>query len=84
LLWNSRTFNYYSKTFKPGVIDQLYLTGGSSRLRNINKILKENIEGLKKVEQLPILSVIKVWSGKGVLRQEMMLEQAAPHLAASE
>lgn len=79
----ARTFNYYSKTFKTGVIDQLYLTGGSSRLKNINKILQANVEGLKKVEQLSILSIIKGWSDKGVLRQEMMMEQAAPHLAAA-
>ncbi|HQJ16148.1 MAG TPA: pilus assembly protein PilM, partial [Candidatus Omnitrophota bacterium] len=79
----ARTFNYYSKTFKTGVIDQLYLTGGSSRLKNINKILQANVEGLKKAEQLSILSVIRGWSDKGVLRQEMMMEQAAPHLAAA-
>ncbi|HNQ50274.1 MAG TPA: pilus assembly protein PilM [Candidatus Omnitrophota bacterium] len=79
----SRTFNYYSKTFKTGAIGKLYLTGGSSRLKNIATILQANVEGLKSAEQLSILSVIKGWSDKSVLRQEMMMEQAAPHLAAA-
>jgi type IV pilus assembly protein PilM len=78
-----RTFNYYAKTFKAGTIEELYLTGGSSRLKNIAKILQGNVEGIKRVEPLNMLGIIKGWSDKGVLRQEMMMEQAAPHLAAA-
>jgi type IV pilus assembly protein PilM len=78
-----RTFNYYSKTFKTAAIEELYLTGGSSRLKNISKILQANVEGIKRVEPLSMLTIIKGWSDKGVLRQEMMMEQASPHLAAA-
>ncbi|MCU0651005.1 MAG: pilus assembly protein PilM, partial [Candidatus Omnitrophica bacterium] len=78
-----RTFNYYSKTFKTGNIEELYLTGGSSRLKNIEKILQSNVEGIKRVEPLNILKIIKGWSDKGILRQEMVMEQAAPHLSAA-
>jgi len=79
----SRTFNYYSKTFKTGNIEDLYLTGGGSRLKNVEKILKANVEGVKRVEALNILKIIKGWADKGVLRQEMVMEQSAPHLAAA-
>ncbi|MFA6384844.1 MAG: pilus assembly protein PilM [Candidatus Omnitrophota bacterium] len=79
----ARTFNYYSKTFKTPTIEELYLTGGGSRLKNVAKILQVNIEGVKRVEQLNILTTIKGWADKGVLRQEMMMEQAAPHLASA-
>ena len=79
----SRTFNYYSKTFKAGNIEELYLSGGSSRLKNIEKVLGVNVEGIKRVESLNILKIIKGWSDKGILRQEMVMEQAAPHLAVS-
>lgn len=79
----SRTFNYYSKTFRTGNIEDLYLAGGGSRLKNLEKILKANVEGVKRVESLNILKIIKGWADKGVLRQEMVMEQAVPHLSAA-
>lgn len=79
----TRTFSYYSKTFRAPAIDELYLTGGSSRLRNIDKFLLYNLTGIKKVEALDTLKVIKGWSDTGVFRQELVVEQAAPHLAAA-
>jgi type IV pilus assembly protein PilM len=79
----SRTLVYYTKTFKSENIDTLYLSGGSSRLRNIDKFLLFNLEGVQKVERLNILKAVKGWSDKQILRQEMVMEQAAPHLAVA-
>ncbi|MFA5100701.1 MAG: pilus assembly protein PilM [Candidatus Omnitrophota bacterium] len=79
----ARTFSYYAKTFRTSAIEEVYLTGGSSRLKNISKILQVNVEGVKRVEPLNILSIIKGWADTGVLRQEMVMEQAAPHLACA-
>jgi type IV pilus assembly protein PilM len=79
----ARTFNYYSKTFRAAGIEELYLTGGSSRLKNIAKVLQVNVEGVKRVEPLNVLNIIKGWADTGVLRQEMVMEQAAPHLTSA-
>ena len=79
----SRTFNYYTSTFKSRNIEELYLTGGSSRLKNLNKFLLDNLKELKKVEGLNVLKAIKSWQDAGVFRQELMMEQAAPYLAVS-
>jgi type IV pilus assembly protein PilM len=79
----SRTFNYYSKTFKTPNIDELYLTGGSSRMRNIDKFLLFNLEGVQKVEPLNILKAVKGWADMGIFKQELVVEQAAPHLAVA-
>ncbi len=80
----NRTISYYVKVFKPeNMITELYLTGGTSRLRNIEKFLTFNLEGVKKVESLNIHKIIDGWVDTGVLKQELMLEQAIPHLAAA-
>jgi Tfp pilus assembly protein PilN len=79
----SRTFSYFSKTFKTPNIDELYLTGGSSRMRNIDKFLLFNLEGVHKVEPLNILKAVKGWSDMGIFKQELVVEQAAPHLAVA-
>ncbi len=80
----NRTISYYVKTFKPeNLIDELYLTGGSSRLRNMDKFLLYNLEGVQKVEPLDILKTVKAWADTGVLKQELMMEQAMPHLAVA-
>ena len=80
----NRTISYYIKTFKPeNLIEELYLTGGSSRLRNIDRFLLYNVEGIKKVEPLNILKTVKSWADTGVFKQELMMEQAMPHLAVA-
>ncbi len=79
----TRTVSYYTKTFKAEDTEALYITGGSSRLRNIDKFLLYNLERLTKVEHLPVLSAVKGWSETGVFRQELVMEQAAPHLAVA-
>jgi type IV pilus assembly protein PilM len=79
----SRTFNYYTKTFKSENILELYITGGNSRLKNIDKFLLFNMEGMQKVESLNILKAVKGWADTGVFKQELVMEQAAPHLAVA-
>jgi len=80
----NRTISYYVKTFKSeNSIDELYLTGGSSRLRNMDKFLLYNLEGVQKVEPLNIIKTVKAWADTGVLKQELMMEQAMPHLAVA-
>ncbi len=79
----SRTFSYYVSTFKARPIEELYITGGSSRLKNIEKFLLANLQGVRKVEKLNVLKTVKGWADTGVLKQEMVMEQAAPHLSAA-
>jgi type IV pilus assembly protein PilM len=78
----SRTLNYYTATFKAPAITELFITGGSSRLKNLNKFFLDNLKELKKVEGLNILKAVKGWKDTDISRQEMVMEQAAPHLAA--
>lgn len=79
----NRTFNYYASTFNAPRIEELYITGGSSRLKNLNKFFLDNLKELKKIENLNPLKSIKGWKDTGVFRQELVMEQAAPHLAAA-
>lgn len=79
----SRTFSYYSKTFKDDSVSELFLCGGSSRLRNMDKFLLFNLETLKRVEPLNILKAVNGWSDKGLLKNELVMEQAAPHLSVA-
>ncbi|MDD5731221.1 MAG: pilus assembly protein PilM, partial [Candidatus Omnitrophica bacterium] len=79
----NRTVSYYTKTFKADFVEELYITGGTSRLKNIDKFLLYNLERLKKVERLDILKSVKGWSETGGFRQELVVEQAAPHLAVA-
>jgi hypothetical protein len=79
----SRTMTYYAKTFKTGNIEELYLTGGSSRLKNFDRFLQTNLDGIKKVESLNVLKSVKGWDEKAVLKHELAMEQAAPHLAVA-
>ncbi len=79
----NRTISYYVKTFRGTAIDELYITGGSSRLNNIDKFLSYNLEGVKKVEHLNVLKSVKGWDDTGVLKQELVIEQAAPHLSVA-
>lgn len=78
----TRTIGYYVKTFKSDRIEELYLTGGSSRLKNIDKFLLFNVEGIQKVQPLNILKPVKGWSER-LHQQELVMEQAAPHMAVA-
>ncbi|MCX5708711.1 MAG: pilus assembly protein PilM [Candidatus Omnitrophica bacterium] len=80
----NRTIVYYIKTFKSeNLIDEIYLTGGSSKLRNIDKFLLYNLEGVQKVVPLNIIKAVRGWGETGVMKQELMMEQAIPHLAVA-
>lgn len=79
----NRTFNYYASTFNTPRTEELYITGGSSRIKNLNKFFLDNLKELKKIENLNSLKSIRGWKDTSVFRQEMMMEQAAPHLAAA-
>ncbi|MFH1247539.1 MAG: pilus assembly protein PilM [Candidatus Omnitrophota bacterium] len=79
----NRTISYYTKTFRSTKVEELYLTGGSSRLKNIDKFLLYNLEGLKKVERLNVLKAVKGWADQSVFKQELVMEQAAPHLSVA-
>jgi type IV pilus assembly protein PilM len=80
----TRTISYYTKTFKgEQIIEELYITGGSSRLRNIDKFLLYNLDKLRKVERINALNAVKGWADTGVFKQELVMEQAAPHLAVA-
>ncbi len=79
----SRTMLYYSKTFKTGAIEELYLTGGTARLRNFDRFLQTNIDGIKKVENLNVLKSVKGWDVKAVLQLVLAMEQAAPLVAVA-
>jgi Tfp pilus assembly protein PilN len=79
----NRTVSYYAKTFKSERIDELYLSGGSSRMKNIDKFLMLNLEGIQKVKPLNILKAVRGWSERKILGQELMMEQAAPYLAVA-
>jgi len=79
----NRTFNYYTKTFHIPKIEGLYLTGGSCRLKNIEKFLLSNLQDVSKVERLNTLKAVKGWADMSVFKQELVMEQAAPHLSAA-
>jgi len=80
----NRTINYYYRTFRENKIDCLYLTGGSSRLKNIDRLLNFNLQNINigTIEKLNPLSVVKGWMDSGVSRYELVMEEAAPHLSA--
>ena len=79
----SRTFNYYCKTFNIPKIERLFITGGSSRLKNIEAFLGSNLEEGITVERLDPLKAIKGWADTSIFRQELVMEQAAPHLSVA-
>ncbi|MFH0790605.1 MAG: pilus assembly protein PilM [Candidatus Omnitrophota bacterium] len=84
----NRTFSYYAKAFKTESnsetdVAELFLTGGTSRLKNLDKFLLQNLPGIKKVECLNILKVVRSWLNVGGVRQELMMGEAVPHLAVA-
>lgn len=79
----SRTLNYYTKMFKTDNIEKIYITGGGSRLRNIDKFFLLNLAGVKKIEPLDTLKATQGWADLSMFKQELVMEQAAPHLACA-
>jgi len=79
----TRTINYYYRTFRAKGIDCLYLTGGSSRLKNIDKLLASNLKNVNiaGIEKINPLNAAKGWVDSGILRHELVMEEAAPHLS---
>ena len=78
-----RTINYYTKTFHVSKIEGLYLTGGNSRLKNLDRFLLSNLGGVGRVERLNTLKAVKGWADMSIFKQELVMEQAAPHLSAA-
>lgn len=78
----SRTVTFYFRTYKLDNLDALYLTGGASRMRSIDLFLQANLGNLpvKTIEKLNPLKAIKGWLDSGVFKQELVMEEAAPHL----
>ncbi|MBU0759940.1 MAG: type IV pilus assembly protein PilM [Candidatus Omnitrophica bacterium] len=74
-----RSINYYRQYFKIPKIDRLLLSGGGSRLKNIEEFLSTNLKDIK-VDRLNPLATVAVWTDKGVSNQEL-LEELAPHLS---
>ena len=80
----TRTINYYYRTFKIKKIDRLYLTGGTSRLKNIDKFLAFNLQNINigSIEKLNPLKAVRGWTDSGILHHEIVMEEASPHLSA--
>ncbi|MCM8823822.1 MAG: pilus assembly protein PilM [Candidatus Omnitrophica bacterium] len=81
----SRTINYYYRTFHTEKIECLYITGGGSRLKNIDKFLQSNLKnlGIVNIQLLNPLKIVKGWQDSAVFRHELVMEEASPHLSAS-
>lgn len=81
----SRTISFYFRTYKIKKLDALYLTGGGSRLKNIERFISANISTamVRSIEKLNPTKSVKGWENVGVVRQEMLLEEAAPHLSVA-
>ncbi|RKY44829.1 MAG: hypothetical protein DRP81_05050 [Candidatus Omnitrophota bacterium] len=81
----SRTVNFYIRAYKLEQLDILYITGGASRTRNIDKILSTNLKNLpiKRIDKLEPLKVVKSWFVTDVFRHELGIEEAVSHLAVA-
>ena len=81
----NRTFSYYASNFKSPLtnIEGLYLTGGSSRLKNLKEFLQHNLKEVKKIDHLNVLKAAKSWKETSIFKHELVMEQAAPHLACA-
>ncbi|MBU1006474.1 MAG: type IV pilus assembly protein PilM [Candidatus Omnitrophica bacterium] len=73
-----RSINYYRQYFKIPKIDRLLLSGGGSRLKNIEEFLSSGLKDVK-IEKLNPLALAEGWTDAGVSGQEL-LEELAPHL----
>lgn len=74
-----RSINYYRQAFKVNKIDRLFLTGGTSRLRNLDEYFSRNLVDVK-IEKLDPLEVIAGWTDPRKSNQEL-LEKLVPNLA---
>lgn len=81
----SRTITFHFRTYKIDSLDVLYITGGGSRTKNIEKFLIANLGSLsiKTIEKLNPLKIIAGWLDSGVFKQELAMEDAVPHLAVT-
>ena len=81
----NRTFSYYASNFKSPLtnIEGLYLTGGSSRLKNLKEFLQHNLKEVKKIGHLNVLKAARSWKETSIFKHELVMEQAAPHLACA-
>ncbi len=79
----SRTVTFYFRTYKIDSLSVLYLTGGSSRIKNIDRFLSANLTNIsiKSIERLNPLHAIKGWLDVGVAKGELVMEEAASHLS---
>ena len=79
------TVTFYFRTYKLENLDMLYLTGGASRVKSIERFLSANLTNIsvKGIEKLNPLKAIKGWLDVGVFRQDLVMEEAAPHLATA-
>lgn len=81
----SRTLTFYFRTYKLEALDILYITGGASRIKNIDKFLAASLEklSLKKIEKLDPLKAVQGWLETGMFRKELVAEEASPHLGVA-
>ncbi len=81
----NRTFSYYASNFKSPLtnIEGLYLTGGSSRLKNLKEFLQHNLKEVKKIGHLNVLKAARSWKETSIFKHELVMEQAAPHLGCA-
>jgi len=80
----SRTITFYFRTYKIDKLESFYLTGGGSRIKNLDRFLSANLKNLSigSIERLNPLKAIRGWLDVGILRQELVMEEAAPHLSS--
>ena len=76
-----RSLNYYLQTFKRTKIDRIFISGGSSRIKNIAEFLSKSLKDIK-VEKLDPLTVMSGWTDPGVANQEV-LEELAPQMSVA-
>ena len=76
----NRTFIYYAKSFKAPTVQELYLTGGGAHLKNLDKFLLNNVEGLKIAQRLDTTAAINSWQYKGST-PALTMEEAGAYLA---
>jgi len=80
----SRTITFYFRTYKTERLNVFYLTGGGSRIKNIDRFLSTNLKNFSigSIEKLNSLKAIKGWFDVEVIKQELVMEEAAPHLSS--
>ena len=77
----TRSINYYRQLFKVTKVDKLYLSGGSARLKNIEKFLAVSLKDIE-IKKLNPLAIMGGWSDPDIANEEL-LEELAPHLSVA-